>query len=345
MSGRPGCVSGIGVVVATALLAVLLGVALLTGAGMFSPGALNSQAKAAPLGGVSSHAQLGRECGACHTPFWSSQTMADKCMACHADVKSQIQGKSGLHGKLVGGQSSPTCKGCHPEHHGAQGALTDIDEATFPHELLGYSLRSHEEKVGGGRFACIDCHPKGLSDFDQAVCVTCHAKADAAFMTKHLAAFGKDCLPCHDGSGRNGANFDHGKLPFKLIGKHKSLSCEKCHAKAQSLQDLQKTPQDCFACHAKDDKHKGTFGQECGQCHTAETWKNAKFDHKIFPVDHGSKELKATCKTCHPTDTKSYTCYGCHAHTPANVVGKHEGKSLAELSDCIKCHEGGKGGD
>jgi hypothetical protein len=325
------------------VLVVGVGTVTLTlGAGMFSPGGLNAQTKAQPLGGVSSHAQLGSNCSACHTAPWSSQTMADRCVVCHITVKSEIRAKDGLHGRLIGKQASPTCKGCHPDHHGPNGALTDIDEATFPHELTGYSLRSHRKKADGTRFTCADCHPKGLSNFDQTVCIDCHVKIDVGFMTRHQATFGKDCLPCHDGSGRNGANFDHSKLPFKLSGKHSSVACEKCHTDARSLSDLKKAPQDCFACHVKDDKHNGTFGKDCGQCHTTATWKNAKFDHKIFPVDHGSKELTATCKTCHPNDTGTYTCYGCHAHTPANVVGEHEGKPLSALTNCIQCHQGGR---
>ena len=345
MSSKPGCFSGIGVLAAGLLTVLVIGLALMMGAGMFSPGGLNAQAGSQPLGGANSHAQLGRDCGGCHTAFWSSQTMADRCMGCHESVKAEIESKSGLHGGLLGDKSSPTCRGCHPEHNGPGGALTDIDEKTFPHELIGYSLRSHQEKADKSGFTCADCHPKGLAQFDQSVCVECHGKIDSAFMSRHQATFGKDCLPCHDGTGRNGAGFDHDKLEFKLVGKHAALSCDKCHANAQSSQDLSKTPKDCVACHAKDDKHKGTFGTDCGQCHTAASWEGAKFDHKVFPVNHGSEELKATCKTCHPTNTKSYTCYGCHEHTPGNVVGQHEGKSSSELSDCIKCHEGGKGGD
>ena len=69
------------------------------------------------------------------------------------------------------------------------------------------------------------------------------------------------------------------------------------------------------------------------------------FDHKVFPLDHGSEERKPTCETCHPDGTDTYTCYGCHEHTTGNVVGEHEGKSLAELQDCVRCHEGGGNGE
>ena len=72
------------------------------------------------------------------------------------------------------------------------------------------------------------------------------------------------------------------------------------------------------------------------------SWADATFDHAVFPVNHGGDEEKATCETCHPTDVKTYTCYGCHAHTEGNVRDQHEGQSLAELADCIRCHPGGR---
>ena len=39
---------------------------------------------------------------------------------------------------------------------------------------------------------------------------------------------------------------------------------------------------------------------------------------------------------------KSYSCYGCHEHTEGNVLDEHDGKSLTELADCIRCHPGGR---
>ena len=167
---------------------------LVMGPDLFSPGSLNSQAKAQTLGGVTSHAQLARDCGACHAAPWSSQTMDDKCLACHTDVRTQVKGHSGIHGGMLGATSS-SCKACHSEHLGPNGALT--------------------------------------------------------------------------------ANFNHDSFPFKLTGKHASVPCQQCHANATSLQDLRNTPQDCYSCHAKDDKHGGSFGRLCGQCHKTTDWGDA----------------------------------------------------------------------
>ena len=261
MSRRPGFFSPIGITVALVLVAVVVAVTLIASPFLFSPGSLNSQAKAAPLGGITNHAQLGNHCGACHTAPWSAQAMADKCVGCHTDVGTQISGKTGLHGTLAAMRSAP-CGGCHPDHNGPNGVLTSLNEASFPHSMTG----------------------------------------------------------------------------FTLTGKHATLPCGACHTGSS----FQNAPKDCYSCHAKNDKHNGAFGHQCGSCHTTSAWTGATFDHTIFPVSHGSDQQKATCQTCHPNGTTTYSCLGCHAHTQASVQSDHEGQSLAQLTDCIKCHPGGR---
>jgi hypothetical protein len=348
MKKRPGFVSATGIVIAVVVFFGAGAVMHLVGPGLFSPGALSAQTSADPpnasaqatrLGGVTSHAQLGNECSACHPAPWSSRTGADACLDCHRDIGTDIKAGDGLHGRLKGMRASPTCTGCHPEHGGPNGPLTALDAAGFgsAHDMTGFSLENHR------RTACSDCHPKGYAAFDPAVCAACHADLDAAFMKQHVAAFGGDCLPCHDGSGNLAV--DHSQFAFKLTGKHAGVACDACHKDARSSQDYQQTPQDCYACHAKDDEHDGAYGRQCGDCHSADGWDAVTFDHKVFPLDHGSDERKATCETCHPSGTDTYTCYGCHEHTTGNVVGQHEGRSLAALKDCVRCHAGGKGGE
>jgi len=345
VNNRLGFMSTTGILGAIIVLIAVGAWTFFLGQGLFSPGALNSSSAGKALGGVTNHAALGGQCAACHGSPWGARTQAQLCMSCHTDVSTQIQGHSGLHSGIVGSSSAPTCRGCHTEHHGANGVLTVLDEATFPHDLTGYSLAKHTRKSNGTRFTCADCHGTDIAHFDQTVCGTCHAQMDSAFMAQHEKAFGKSCLACHNGSGKDGANFDHNKLAFKLTGKHAGLACERCHTGVgASAKGPQFTPQDCYSCHAKDDKHNGTFGQQCGQCHTPAGWANAKFDHSIFPVNHGSRGgQQASCQTCHPKSLSEYTCYGCHAHTPANIVRRHEGRALADLANCIRCHAGGRG--
>jgi hypothetical protein len=256
--------SASGAVMAGVTLVLVAVVSLVMGPVLFDPGGLSALSKGHPAGGVASHAQLGGNCDACHTPPWSRQTMSDRCVVCHEDVASQIRSRTGLHGWLVGGLAVPTCRGCHTDHRGPDGNLTD---------------------------------------------------------------------------------FDHNSLPFKLTGKHRTVPCDQCHASAKSLLDFQNTPQACFSCHAKDDNHKGSFGEQCGQCHSTDSWANAKFDHTIFPINHGNEGGgSGVCTTCHPTDVSTYTCYGCHQHTQAGIQASHRGRATANLNDCLKCHAGGRGG-
>jgi hypothetical protein len=101
---------------------------------------------------------------------------------------------------------------------------------------------------------------------------------------------------------------------------------------------------ECIGCHRADDEHRGEFGSDCGECHSVETWEGARFDHE-FPLDHG-EEGTIPCRTCHEdrTNYKSYTCYGCHEHSPARIRAKHdeEGITGRELEDCVRCHPTGR---
>jgi hypothetical protein len=343
---RPGFLSPLGLTLAALLVAAAGAWTHLAGGSLFSPGALNAvraEPAAASLGGVASHAEV-EDCGACHPAPWSSAATADRCLDCHRGVGEEIEAGDGLHGRLPGLRSAPTCGGCHPEHNGPDGALTSLD-ASFPHDVTGFSLRTHAQTPNGNRFACADCHANGYPPFEDAVCADCHRQIDAAFTDRHAETYGAECLACHDGSGRDGAGFDHETTGFALEGEHAGSECEGCHAGARSRRDLEATPQACYACHAGDDEHEGAYGQDCGQCHAASAWEDVTFDHSVFPLDHGSEERTASCQTCHPTTTRRYTCYGCHEHSTAEVLDEHEGRSLTELEDCVRCHPGGREAD
>jgi hypothetical protein len=339
---RIGSLTGGGIAAAGAVLVLVISWAMLGGEALFSPGALNAVPTGRLVGGVRTHAAI-TDCRGCHTAPWSAVTMADRCLGCHKDVAEEIRTSRGLHGVLPG-RSSMECRECHHEHQGPRGALTLVG-ASFPHDVTGYSLRGHRRTAAGARVGCADCHTSGLGRFDQTACRACHARRDAAFMRRHLGRFGEECLGCHDGSGAFGHDFDHDRLPFKLTGAHRGVQCDRCHPDTTSLKALRDTPKDCYSCHRRRDAHKGAFGRDCGMCHSTATWDDAKFDHSIFPTDHGSEERKPTCRTCHPIAVPAYTCFGCHAHTPANVVAEHEGQTAAQLQDCIKCHQGGQKGD
>jgi hypothetical protein len=331
-NSRLGCFTSTGIIATLITGFAIVGAVLVQGGTLYSPGALNAQA-GETLGGVTSHAQIGKDCKACHTAPWESAHMADRCAACHTDIAAQMFDVAKLHGLIT--KKSPTlaCRDCHPDHRGPSAALTDLGSNTFPHETLGFSLNGHQQKVTREAFVCADCHTQSIAAFDQAVCADCHNKMDAAFSQKHTLDYGTDCLACHDGADRFGKSFTHANFPFRLDGKHAQVNCAQCHANARVLADFQSTPTDCFSCHQKDDQHSGQFGTDCGACHQPGNWADATFDHNRSAFKLEGKHANVKCEQCHqngvfkgtPTD-----CYSCHAD-PAFHVG-------AFGTDCASCH-------
>jgi len=138
-------------------------------------------------------------------------------------------------------------------------------------------------------------------------------------------------------------NFDHLTTGFELIGQHRDLPCEACHANAV----FQGTPKDCGTCHgigtavratAKPANHILSTNQ-CASCHTPIAWSPAvNFDHT---------QVRGSCSTCHngvmaqgrgPTHiVTDLECDACHTTlTWGGAVFSHRGVT----SNCASCHNG-----
>ena len=311
---------------------IVAGVGFVSGGVLFNPGPLNAKA-GTPLGGVTSHADLSNNCSSCHTAFWGQVRMADRCVACHADISTQWGDPATLHGNLHKSRPNLVCRNCHPEHRGPNASLTEMTQADVTHDAFGYALTAHVTKTDGNIFACADCHTNGYLHFDQTICATCHEQVKADFMQSHLQAYGKDCLGCHDGIDTYGHAFDHSLVAFQLTGKHAQVNCTQCHTGARKMADLKSTSRECYSCHAKDDAHIGQLGTDCASCHSTEGWVPSTYDHNLSIFKLTGKHTSAACTSCHvnnifrgtPTD-----CYSCHAKDDA-----HAG-DLGKI--CSSCH-------
>ncbi len=326
-----GCLS-LNAIAVAGLVGLIVAVITLTQGGvLFSPGGLNAQAAAAPLGGVVSHAEITR-CEQCHPGPFSGTGMADACLACHTELS---QNPKNFHQQMLAEGRLSGCHTCHTEHHGANAALTQANMADFPHNRLRFALQAHPSLADGSPFRCSDCHPAGYAGFDPSVCADCHRQAQPQFVTAHAATFGSSCLNCHDGLDRYGQAFDHQQVSFPLQGKHAPLTCETCHSGARTPADLAATPTGCATCHAKDDGHKGQYGPECGACHTPTAWRPSTFNHASVFALTGAHQ-RATCAQCHVRATgilflgTPTQCAGCHADPPI-----HKGMLGSE---CQACH-------
>ena len=300
---------------------------------MFSPGALNAMTGTS-LGGVSSHADLAGQCRACHTAPWESTTMDDRCLACHADVATELTDLGTQHGRMMAIDPAAACRDCHPEHNGSDAPLTDIESWRYPHQLSGYFLDAHQFKAEGDPFRCSDCHGNDVTTFDVATCTTCHDQRDSGFATAHTAAYGPACLDCHDGIDSFGVQFTHESFQFKLTGKHAVVLCEKCHTNARRKTDFPLIAQDCFSCHKSNDAHGGNLGSDCAACHSTEAWRPVNFDHTRTGFPLTDAHATATCGDCHRDlsfQGASTDCFACHAQDD-----RHQGQLG---TDCASCHK------
>jgi cytochrome c3-like protein len=332
-SNRFGCLTSTGILAALITALAIAGYAYARGGSMYSPGPLSAQG-GRTLGGVTSHAGTGSDCKACHTAPWESAKMADRCVACHTDIAKQMREVATVHGTLMHKDPNLGCRHCHPEHRGTDAALTAMEDASFPHEVVGFSLKGHQLTAAREPFTCKDCHHSDITTFTPDTCDACHRQMDLGFMTAHTLSFGSACLDCHDGVDRFGKNFDHNELAFKINGKHVGLACVQCHLNARRLGDFNAALQDCYSCHQKDEPHEGRFGLNCASCHTTDGWTPAKFDHNLAAFKLEGQHAEVRCESCHVNNQFKGTpqdCFSCHQQNDA-----HNGKYG---KDCSVCHD------
>jgi hypothetical protein len=190
---------------------------------------------------------------------------------------------------------------------------------------------------------CFACHaPLRGASADR--CMACHAPPDIGLRTskgvaiktvsaagagKLKAAFHQEltepnCMACHsDHAGPKLTQRSRKPFSHALLRVASRSSCETCHAAPRNAM------------------HKN-LSVGCAQCHQAEAWKPATFDHaKLFVLD---RNHNAACATCHVGgDHSKYTCYGCHEHTPANIARKHINEGIQNFENCVECHRSANG--
>lgn len=284
---------------------------------------------------------LGVKCADCHTESsWKEATFD------HGKTKFALTGKHGdvkcadCHKNNAYKETPRSCVGCHRQdddrkgHKGQYGEKCESCHGTkawkpssFNHDTdTRYDLRGKHRTT-----ACADCHKGSLYRNKLSNdCYACH-KAD----DKHKDSLGRDCASCHsERSWKEPAKFNHEQSSFPLLGKHAKAECKDCHKSAM----FKEAPRDCLSCHKKEDKHEGTLGVKCGDCHTERDWKSTvgRFDHDRTKFQlrnaHAGKTVK--CDACHKNarsfrDT-AMDCYGCHKKDD-----KHEGE---QGKQCEQCH-------
>jgi hypothetical protein len=241
------------------------------------------------------------KCASCHAPGKKFRDAPGDCNSCHK--------KDDIHK----GDLGPNCASCHGE--------ANWKDMRFDHDKTRFKLVDKHVRV-----ACIDCHK--TKDFKGAplTCIGCHKKDDA-----HKGRFGEKCETCHGAADWKRSFFNHDtdtKYPLRF--KHRTIKCEACHTGHIYRDKLETT---CISCHKKDDKHKGTLGPKCGDCHDERSWGRIKFDHSKTRFPLTGKHADVECKSCHKDNTHfkdtGRTCIACHKKDDT-----HKGRYSEKCENC-----------
>lgn len=223
--------------------------------------------------------------------------------------------------------------------------VAPISNADSIESLLmpGPVIKAHEEFEQ----QCDKCHDKANKDRQGKLCMHCHDHKnilDDIENKKGLhgrlpASIKTQCKHCHTEHEGRGAKvilldkstFDHSNTDFRLKGAHQKAACDGCHKPEKKYHEA---PHECYSCHKKQDVHEGEHGKKCGDCHSADSWKQKAFDHDEkteFPLKGAHKDTH--CSSCHLNQKFKDTtkeCIGCH-----KIQDIHNG---GYGDKCDRCH-------
>ncbi len=266
------------------------------------------------------------QCAQCHV-VGRFAGLGKSCDVCHTDAFNKTSNPNHAAAGFA-----KDCALCHTTVQW-KGAQFDHGRTQFP--LTG----AHKPAQ------CASCHVGGKFTGLPKNCDSCHLDAfNKTTNPNHATAgFPKDCTVCHTTLQWSGAQFDHGKTQFPLMGAHAATQCLSCHVGGK-FAGLAK---DCESCHI-DAFNKTTnpnhiaaaFSRDCAICHTVVQWKGAKFDHgkTRFPLTGAHQPVQ--CAACHVGGRYAGTplnCDSCHLDAFNKTTNpNHVAAGFAR--DCAVCH-------
>ncbi len=190
------------------------------------------------------------DCARCHTLDGFAPTTFGA--AEHTTTRFALDGKhvavpcSGCHGgarpRLGFAVARQACRDCHANPHGAQ---FDAEIAAGGCARCHTAFDWHQVKIdhsiwplagAHGRTPCAACHGAKQNGAQPAAyrgiprdCEGCHDDVHAGQFRQTQPA--RPCQVCHDPeSFRIAPRFDHATTRYPLDGKHRALTCDRCHA-------------------------------------------------------------------------------------------------------------------
>jgi hypothetical protein len=256
------------------------------------------------------------DCSTCHQRNAPPNHYAAQCSACH--TVSAWRPATFNHAAV----NASNCQSCHAavrpaNHYPFQCSLCHSTQAW---------KSAHFDHSGSAAAQCSDCHGKNKpANHFEGQCSACHStSAWKPAQFNHAAANATDCASCH--AGKKPANHYEGQ-------------CSACHStdawKSAKFNHAAANAVDCQSCHNAV-RPAGHYTWQCSTCHSTSSWSDVSFNHS-FPMDHNG--AGGQCATCHPSNTKAWTCTSCHAQ--AVMDEKHTGFP-GYSTNCIACHPNGK---
>jgi len=280
---------------------------------------------------------LGNQCGQCHTndkwqvrQFDHHKQSGFALTAGHQGLACSSCHLLGTDIKALGNSTCVSCHGADDPHQGNNGdqcqschTTASWQTSTFDHKLqTGFDLLGAHEPL-----ACGQCHAGALSDPVPNQCVDCHSP------DPHANQLGNQCEQCHSQiSWFSQVRFSHDLTRFPLLGQHADLSCSVCHESSR----FHDTDRQCASCHADDDVHRQTLGNDCATCHNPTNWRVQRFDHQqISEFALLGSHATASCASCHDSQVRMKAngpdeCSVCHQQDDP-----HERRFG---SNCVTCH-------
>jgi len=309
---------------------------------LFTLVAMISEAQISPGDLSTQHSELEgmANCTKCHV--LGGKVANEKCLECHKELKIRVDQKKGYHASEE--VNNKNCATCHSDHHGRNFSMIRFKQDEFEHQLTGYTLSGKHTKID-----CRECHkPDHIQKSELKKnantflglgqeCLSCHEDY-------HQKTLPTDCASCHTTEAFSPSKFNHNKADFALVGKHKDVSCVKCHKmekrNGKDFQRFNDIPfENCTNCHK--DVHEGKFGVNCTECHSEASFSVAGaskgFNHNMTGFELTGKHRNVDCKQCH---VSSFTnpiphskCSSCHQD-----YHKKEFVKNSVSPDCAECH-------
>ena len=158
-------------------------------------------------------------------------------------------------------------------------------------------------------------------------------------------AFGyapEDCIRCHKEESSE-SRLHISLKDYKASIHGREITCQDCHTGVRDKDHITikgSGTVDCGQCHDQENRHglraKNEYRPRCYSCHTT---------HAIFEKDNerssvNDKNLKKTCKTCHPVECgdADYLSW-----LPSLQIASHNKQDFARVFDrdnCLSCHQG-----